>query len=51
MEEISKKSTKKILEFCQKYVIRVYIICGDFLLLHRRLLFSDLTAISCSNEV
>ena len=32
MEEISKKSTKKILEFCQKYVIRVYIICGDFLL-------------------
>ena len=32
MEEISKKSTKKVLEFCQKYVIRVYITCGDFLL-------------------
>ena len=32
MEEISKKNTKKILEFCQKYVSRVYIICGDFLL-------------------
>ena len=30
MEEISKKSTKKILEFCQKYVIRVYIIFEDY---------------------
>ena len=43
MEEISKKNTKKILKFCQKYVSRVYIICGDFLLLRRRLLFADLT--------
>ena len=32
MEEISKKSTKKILEFCQKCVSRAYIIFEDFLL-------------------